>query len=286
MTYDLSEVANAAKEMKRQAPINATVHSKILECKGLDKLAVHATANLFPLMKDTDKESYEEFLADVKKQGEVLEPIRIDSTGNIIDGRNRVQAIQDLKGKVKFKVEVLQVPDVQGWILSTNLHRRHLTTSQRAMIAAQLSNATKSDGGKRSTKAPEAKAQAQAQAVTQTQAAKALNVSHKSVKRANQVVKSGDKKLMNDVKSGKTSLNQAVTQVQAKKPKAQKTQNTQGQKAQVSNTTPKPAAKPNKTSGLSAEEVQQVKELCARATNVQLEGFRSYVSGLLKVAAK
>ncbi len=71
--------------------------------------------------------------------------------------------------------------DPHGLVISRNLHRRHLTESQRASVAAKLANMkdgqTAAKVGKFAQEAP----------VTVSQAASMLNVSERSVKSARKV---------------------------------------------------------------------------------------------------
>jgi len=66
-----------------------------------------------------------------------MEPVVIDAaSGQLIDGRNRVRACN------RLGIEVAETrytgTDVMQHVISHNLHRRHLTDSQRAMIAGKL----------------------------------------------------------------------------------------------------------------------------------------------------
>ena len=74
--------------------------------------------------------------------------------------------------------------DPAGCVVSMNLHRRHLTASQRAMIAAMLVTTTHG-GDRRSDQG------AKLPLVTQGGAAAALKVSPRSVKQAAAVLASG-----------------------------------------------------------------------------------------------
>lgn len=69
--------------------------------------------------------------------------------------------------------------DPVAHVLSLNLHRRHLSESQRAMVAAKLAT----------LKTGEKKSNAQICAPTQEEAAKQLQVSRRSVQAAKKVLK-------------------------------------------------------------------------------------------------
>src|SRR6516162_3438037 len=100
-------------------------------------LEFHPLADLFPLLEGAD---FEELVADVRAHG-VREPVWIYDS-QILDGRNRYLAAQ--VAGVPCPVRAYEGDDPVGFVISLNLKRRHLSTSQRAMIAAKL--ATLTDG--------------------------------------------------------------------------------------------------------------------------------------------
>jgi hypothetical protein len=92
-----------------------------------------------------------------------------------------------------------------SFIVSLNLHRRHLDASQRAQVADKL---TTLKHGQRSDTSKDV-------SVTQPQAAELLNVSLASVQRARKVRESGDKKLIAAVESGEVTVSAAAQHVAA-----------------------------------------------------------------------
>ena len=91
----------------------------------------HDASNLFPLM---DEAELSELAEDIREHG-LLEPIVL-CKGRVLDGRNRLLACQRA-GVAPETVEWSGGESPTSWVLSMNLKRRHLTTSQRAMIAAR-----------------------------------------------------------------------------------------------------------------------------------------------------
>jgi ParB-like chromosome segregation protein Spo0J len=92
----------------------------------------HGLANIFPLM------SGEEFAAlkeDIRRHGQ-REPIWTHE-GKIIDGRNRYRACSEL-GIEPLTREWDRNGSLVTFILSLNLHRRHLSSSQKAIIALDV----------------------------------------------------------------------------------------------------------------------------------------------------
>tara|TARA_Y100000034_G_scaffold129233_1_gene185321 strand:+ start:4161 stop:5270 length:1110 start_codon:yes stop_codon:yes gene_type:complete len=85
-------------------------------------------ANLFPMMETTE---FNELKKDIKKNG-LIEPIVVHN-GEILDGRNRFKACEEL-GLTPTTTEYSGDNPLQ-YVISTNLRRRHLTASQRVMVA-------------------------------------------------------------------------------------------------------------------------------------------------------
>jgi ParB family chromosome partitioning protein len=88
-----------------------------------------------------------------------------------------------------------------AFVVSLNLHRRHLDESQRAMVAGKLANLKH---GQR------ADASIDASAVTQRQAAELLNVSRPSVQLAREVLDHGAPELVAAVERGEVSVSAAA----------------------------------------------------------------------------
>lgn len=170
---------------------------------------VHPAAELFPMMDD---HAFAEFKADIALHG--IKEWGTLYRGQVLDGRNRYKACQELGIEMDFfEIEDKEGFDPIAYVLSHNLHRRHLTTSQRAMVAADL--ATLKHGGDR--KSEEIKGQNCPLIIDD--AAKQLNVSPKSVKNAKRVKDKGTPELAEMVSSGKVSVD-AASKV-ATKPKAE-----------------------------------------------------------------
>ncbi len=94
--------------------------------------------------------------------------------------------------------------DPLGFVISLNLHRRHMDESQRAMTAARLANLT--DG----QRADYAAASIEAPAITQPEAAGRLNVSRASVQRATRVLVDGAEELVAAVDQARVEVSDAA----------------------------------------------------------------------------
>jgi len=88
----------------------------------------HEAANIFPMMEG---DSFDELVADIKTNG-LREDIEL-LDGKILDGRNRHSACTMAGVKPRFKT--VAVDDPVAYVLSKNLHRRHLDKSQRGLVA-------------------------------------------------------------------------------------------------------------------------------------------------------
>lgn len=92
----------------------------------------HRFADLFPLM---DGEAFDELVEDVRAHG-LREPIVLFE-GQVLDGRNRLRACEAAGVEPRF-VDLPESTDPLAWVVSHNLHRRHLSASQRALLGAKL----------------------------------------------------------------------------------------------------------------------------------------------------
>ena len=92
--------------------------------------------------------------------------------------------------------------DPLGLVLSQNLHRRHLDESQRGMVAAKIANLP--EGRPRNNSA-------NLQSYSQSDAAKQLNVSTRTVAAASKVIKTAIPEVVSAVESGKLAVSTAAT---------------------------------------------------------------------------
>jgi hypothetical protein len=139
-------------------------------------LKAHPIADLFPLLEGEELQA----LADDIKENGLQEAILVFE-GEIIDGRNRWRACE-IAGVTPATDEYRGLrADIPARIISKNLRRRHLTTDQRAAIAAEIANRTR--GGDRKSEQIKASNGALVP-VTDAQAAKLMNVGERTVERA------------------------------------------------------------------------------------------------------
>ena len=94
-------------------------------------LKIHPLADCLPTMPEKQFEAFKE---DIFGLG-VLEPITIVD-GMILDGRHRYRACQELG--IECPTRTVDNVSPNDLVRSMNLHRRHLTQSQMAMVGAAL----------------------------------------------------------------------------------------------------------------------------------------------------
>ena len=92
----------------------------------------HPAADLFPVLADNE---LAELVADINLHG-LLHPITVDTSGQVLDGRNRLAACKVAKVKPIFTT--YDGDDPIGYVISENLRRRNLTPGQRAQLGSQL----------------------------------------------------------------------------------------------------------------------------------------------------
>jgi hypothetical protein len=97
------------------------------------ELEFHPLANIFPLMEG---EEFSALVADIKANG--LRETIILFEGKIIDGRNRYRACLAARRKPQWETYNAQIEDPVAYVISKNIHRRHLTAEQRREIIAKL----------------------------------------------------------------------------------------------------------------------------------------------------
>ncbi len=95
---------------------------------------LHPIAEVFPLLDDN---SLDELCSDIAANG--LQRQLVLWRGELIDGRNRMRALIRLgKDPGEYCRALADDADPVAFALSANLHRRHLTASQRAMIGQRV----------------------------------------------------------------------------------------------------------------------------------------------------
>jgi len=164
---------------------------------GGESMNFHPYSEIFPLLEGA---ALEELAENIKANG-LREDIWLYE-GKILDGRNRFIACEKAGVRPVYRKYIGKDP--LGLVVSLNVHRRHLTESQRAMAAARIATL---QSGQRAAPI------GAAGAVTQANAAENLNVGRRSVQRARKVIEDGSKALQQAVDKGQVSVAKAAAVV-------------------------------------------------------------------------
>lgn len=161
------------------------------------RLSLHPAVELFPEM---DSDTFQGLKEDMQANGQV-DAVMVTEDGQIIDGRHRWKACIALCLRIRVRKFWGEEKDILPHVISTNLKRRHLTESQRAMVAAKLANMK--EGRPQKDTAPIG-------AVSQGEAAEQLNVSRRAVQRATVVRNEGVPELVEAVERGNVPVSVAA----------------------------------------------------------------------------
>lgn len=178
---------------------------EIINAAQASDLPFHPLADIFPMISGHE---FDALCEDVSAHG-VREPIVIYE-GAILDGRNRYRAA--IAAGVDCPMQMYEGTDPAAYVVSLNIHRRHLTESQRAMAAAKLANMpahrpVKSANLPGLPLSELAKAQPP---VSQAEAASLLNVSERSLRTAKKVQDEAPAEIARAVDEGRISVSLAA----------------------------------------------------------------------------
>lgn len=100
-----------------------------------ERLPFHPFAAVFPLIVGDD---FDSLVEDIRQHG-LLEDIHLHPDGSILDGRNRYLACEKAGVEPRFVTYngATDADSILAFVLSVNLHRRHLTSDQRACCASK-----------------------------------------------------------------------------------------------------------------------------------------------------
>jgi len=171
----------------------------------------HPLADLFPLMGEAE---LKELAQDIRGPGGLRSAITLFE-GKILDGRNRYLACRI--ACVEPRYEEWKGPgSALGWVISVNLHRRHLDESQRALIGARAKALFEEEARRRQAHGGTAPGRTlganlpEASRRARDDAAKLVNVSPRSVEAASRVIADGTPALVRAVETGELAVSRAA----------------------------------------------------------------------------
>ncbi len=159
----------------------------------------HPLAEIFPMIPEADRKLLAD---DIVTFGQRDAIILLE--GMVLDGRNRQWACEF--AQIEPVYEEYTGDDPLNFVLSKNLHRRHLSESQRALVAASIVdwergiNQTTAGSTNLSTR----------------RAAEKLSISEMSVKSAKRIHEHGAPELIEAIRTGKVSIHagEALSELQ------------------------------------------------------------------------
>lgn len=149
-------------------------------------------------LPDMTPDAFKALVDDVRRNGQLRDIVLYE--GMILDGRHRYRAC--LECKTEPRVVEFSGSDPVAFVISENVARRHLTESQRAMVATQLSSWER---GKPSNSATWPN-----KPQKQSHVAELLGVSSRTIRRASEVRKHGTAQLVTRVESGDLTVTEAA----------------------------------------------------------------------------
>lgn len=167
----------------------------------------HAVCELFPIMPEPELDA---LARDIRAHG--LQAPIILSNGRILDGRNRLLACLRAGVEPTFCEWNADGGSELSWIVSMNLHRRHLSAGQRALIAARLTESFAANARRRRGARTDLEGDGHEEAWGRS-AAKAgelLDVSARTVEHARTLLRRGDPALIEAVRDGRMSVSAAA----------------------------------------------------------------------------
>lgn len=140
-----------------------------------------------------------------RRRGRLLRPVG--------HGRNRAEACRRAGVECPTRPYEGEDASILAFVASLNLQRRHLTTGQKAAIAAKMMSLRKEDNLKRGAAAPEGSKYPSG--ISSTRASEIMNVSRAQTVRAARL-KRELPEVFEEVKAGKTPIGRAMAELDPK----------------------------------------------------------------------
>ena len=159
----------------------------------------HPAAALFPMMGEDE---FQALVEDIRENGQ-REPI-VAHEEKVLDGRHRLRACQQLGIVPRIREWDGECGTPEAFAISMNLHRRHLTTSQRSLIAAKMAMMKRQVG--KIADHPSTGRASENPGLSARQAAEAMRVSTRTVEDAKVVLRCGTPQEVEAVTAGGASV--------------------------------------------------------------------------------
>ena len=171
-------------------------------------MKIHKVADMFPMMGGDD---FNMLKQDIKENG-LLNPIWTYED-KIIDGRNRMLACKEVGVKPRFK-EWDGKGSLVAFVVSLNLHRRHLSPSQCAVVALNVLPELEKEAKKRQGSRTDITANLPEsdKSEAREQAAEMFNISPRIIADAKKIQKERPEDIK-DIFSGEKTVNAVVTEI-------------------------------------------------------------------------
>lgn len=178
-----------------------------------DTPPIHEAADLFPL----EEETLAALADDIRERGQAKEIELYE--GKVLDGRRRLRACKLAGVEPRFRDVTAEVTEPVAYVLSLNLHRRQLTPSQKAIVAARVremydkaAKERQTAGLKKGKQAPvvEKIPQREAGKKARDAAGKAVGVNGKYVDQATKVLANAVPEVVKAVEDGRMNVTTAA----------------------------------------------------------------------------
>ena len=184
----------------------------------LDKITVHPT---FQTLLPINEKELENIVKDMEENGfDRSKPVCIWREENVlIDGYTRFTAAKEagLSEIYKYEMSFGTEQEALEYAMKQQLNRRNLNDAGKIMLIEKLDN-LRNPGRKSSD--PEADAEPRGKSAQAL--AESLGIGTRTVERARHVLANADEETLEEVKSGKTSINQAAKKIKQQKDEEKK----------------------------------------------------------------
>jgi N6-adenosine-specific RNA methylase IME4 len=174
----------------------------------------HEVANIFPLMEGQELQ----VLVDGIRQNGLMDPIWAYQ-GKIVDGRNRYRACIEAGVDPRYR-EWSGCGSLASFVISLNLHRRHLSESQRSIVGARVKKLFEDEARQRQLATLKQNStvvanlpQREEPHKSREDAARSVNVSPRSIQSGIKVLEQGIPELADAVMADKIAVSAAAALV-------------------------------------------------------------------------